>query len=50
MQKNLGYLSLWKTELYNKFKKKNYYVYTDPDILPTSECPDDFLDYFKIVY
>ena len=23
MQKNLGYLSLWKTELYNKFK--NYY-------------------------
>ncbi len=46
MQKNLGYLSLWKTELYNKFKK-NYYVYTDPDILPTSECPDDFLDYFK---
>lgn len=46
LQKNLGYLSLWKTDLFNKFKN-DYYVYTDPDILPTSECPDDFLDYFK---
>jgi hypothetical protein len=46
MQKNLGYLSLWKTNLFNKFKK-DFYVYTDPDILPVSECPVDFLDYFK---
>ena len=26
MQKNLGYLSLWKTELYNKFKKTIMFI------------------------
>ena len=43
--KNFGYLSLWKTSLFNKFKN-NFYVYTDPDILPIDECPGDFLNIF----
>lgn len=46
LQTNLGYLSLWKINLFKKFKN-HYYVYTDPDILPIPECPDDFLHYFK---
>jgi hypothetical protein len=39
---NLGHLALWKSKVYNKFKS-NYYIYTDPDILPSEECKDDFL-------
>lgn len=46
LQQNLGYLALWKINLFNKIKN-NYYIYTDPDIVPISECPIYFIDYFK---
>ncbi|GGI58039.1 glycosyltransferase family 2 protein [Winogradskyella haliclonae] len=40
---NSGHLSFWKhKELVDKYTK-GYYVLTDPDIVPLSECPDDFL-------
>ena len=42
---NVGYLSLWKTSVRKEFLS-NYYVYTDPDILPAEECPDDFVRHF----
>lgn len=45
LNKNLGYLSLWKSDLFHLFKN-NFYVYTDPDILPTDECPSDVINYF----
>jgi hypothetical protein len=45
LQKNLGYLALWKIDFFNKIKD-NFYVYTDPDILPTEDCPHDFIEYF----
>ncbi len=38
--KNTGFMALWKTDLFDQFKH-NYYVYTDPDVLPTNECPSD---------
>jgi len=44
-QKNLGYLSLWRTSFYESIKN-SHYVYTDPDILPINECPSNFLLYF----
>ncbi len=25
---------------------KDYYVYTDPDVLPTEDTPKDFMQYF----
>lgn len=46
LNKNMGYLALWKTTIYKQFIK-NYYVYTDPDILPIEDCPDDFLEVFR---
>ncbi len=46
--KNLGYNALEKLALY-KTIRKNYFVYTDPDILPVENCPDDFLSYFMEV-
>lgn len=45
LNKNLGYLALWKSNVY-KFFFRDFYVYTDPDMVPVEECPDDFLDYF----
>ncbi|MCC6689922.1 MAG: glycosyltransferase family 2 protein [Bacteroidia bacterium] len=42
---NLGYLALWKSGLY-KLYYRNFYVYTDPDILPIADCPFDVLDFW----
>ena len=45
LKKNLGYLSLWKSGIYKQFKNQ-YFVYTDSDILPNENCPENFLEYF----
>jgi hypothetical protein len=37
---------LWKTSIYKHFIR-DYYVYTDSDVVPADECPDDFLEVFK---
>jgi hypothetical protein len=46
LNKNVGHLSLWKTHVFQWFKN-DYYVYTDPDILPISECPNNIIEHFK---
>lgn len=46
LSENVGYLSLFQTSLKKLFCKNNF-VYTDPDVLPTEDCPDDFLAHFK---
>ena len=46
LKQNAGHLALWKTDIYKKFIN-DYYVYTDPDVVPIDECPDDFLSFFK---
>ena len=48
LSENVGHLSLWKTGIIKQFEK-SYYVYTDPDVLPIDECPDDILDYFYTI-
>jgi hypothetical protein len=45
LDKNIGEKSLWITGIYKKFRN-NYFVYTDPDVVPVDECPDDFLLFF----
>ncbi len=45
LEKNVGHLSLWRTGLIDRFRS-NYFVYTDPDVLPIEDCPSDFLDCF----
>lgn len=45
MKNNYGYLALWESGLYKKFYK-DFYVYTDPDVVPLKECPDDFMQTF----
>ena len=43
--RNVGYLALWEAGIFEEFRN-NFYIYTDPDILPTEECPKDFIDVF----
>lgn len=45
LKKNIGYLAMWETDIYKKFIK-DYYVYTDSDVVPVESCPSDFLDFF----
>ena len=45
LNENLGFDALDKIPLYKEIRK-NYFVYTDPDVLPIEECPDDFLKFF----
>jgi glycosyltransferase involved in cell wall biosynthesis len=45
LKKNLGAYALWKSGLIKKFNK-DYFVYTDSDVVPLEECPDDFLLFF----
>ena len=42
---NYGFLALWKTNVYKRFKK-TFYVYTDPDVVLDEQCPDDFMKVF----
>tara|TARA_Y100001972_G_scaffold127643_1_gene185137 strand:- start:611 stop:1303 length:693 start_codon:yes stop_codon:yes gene_type:complete len=48
LNKNVGHLSLWKTIIFKWFEH-DYYVYTDPDIYPGDDCPDNFMEYFKSI-
>lgn len=46
LKKNMEFPALWVSGLYDQFYKDNYYVYTDPDILPDDQCPPDFIHHF----
>lgn len=45
LKKNYGHLALWKSDVYKRFYN-DYYVYTDPDLIPVQECPPDFMQHF----
>lgn len=45
LNENVGNYSLWKTDIYKQFIN-DYYIYTDPDILPVDECPGNAVEYF----
>jgi hypothetical protein len=42
---NLGHLALWKSKYFNQFKS-SFYIYTDPDVVPIEECPNDAIAQF----
>lgn len=45
MEHNEGHMVFWKNEVFKEWRK-NFYVVTDPDVIPIEECPTDFLKYF----
>ena len=45
LNQNLGHLALWKSGIIKQFRK-DYFVYTDPDVVPDENCPADFMEVF----
>lgn len=45
LNENVGNLALWKTHIFLYFKNTNY-IYTDPDVVPVTECPNNVIKYF----
>jgi hypothetical protein len=45
LKENVGNYSLWRTGIYKQFIN-DYYIYTDPDVLPIEECPGDAIEVF----
>ncbi len=47
LNENLAHTALWKTDVLDRYAKRaDYYVYTDPDVVPVEECPPDALELF----
>lgn len=46
LNQNIGYLAVWLTNIYKIFIN-DYYVYTDPDVLPDPDCPSNYLEVFR---
>jgi len=42
LEKNLGMNALWVSGLFRRFRR-DFFVYTDSDIVPVEECPEDFM-------
>jgi glycosyltransferase involved in cell wall biosynthesis len=45
LDRNIGTLALWKSGIIRQFAS-NFFVYTDSDVVPVDECPDDFMKFF----
>lgn len=45
LEKNYGFKALELSGLIKKFNK-DFFVYTDPDVVPIKECPSDYLEFF----
>lgn len=45
LDKNVGHLALWETHIYMWFQNRPY-IYTDPDLIPVDDCPNDVITYF----
>jgi hypothetical protein len=44
LDENLGHRAFWRSKGILKKYIKGYFILTDPDILPSEECPEDFLN------
>jgi hypothetical protein len=45
LERNYGHMALWDSGIIKQYIS-NYFVYTDPDIVPIEECPEDFMKIF----
>ncbi len=43
--RNIGYMAIWESDVYDRFKR-SFYVYTDSDVVPDEDCPEDFMKRF----
>lgn len=45
LKENVGHLAMWDTDIYKQFIR-DYYIYTDADVVPVDECPEDCIELF----
>jgi hypothetical protein len=45
LKENIGHHSLWESGIIKQFET-DYYVFTDPDIVPIEDCPGDAIEVF----
>lgn len=45
LKKNYGSKSFWKSGMWTNYMF-SYFAYTDSDVVPVENCPDDFLNHF----
>ena len=45
LERNFGFKAIWDSKVYERFKR-SFYVYTDPDVVPDENCPEDFMKVF----
>lgn len=49
LDRNLGQLAAWESGAVRKYASNEWYVVSDPDIVPTEDCPADAVAYFREV-
>lgn len=45
LPQNMGHLAVWKCGLFDDMLKNQYYVVTDCDVIPDTECPLDIVEH-----
>jgi len=46
LKKNLGHTALWMIKAIRPIIRKEWFVYTDPDVVPIETCPSDVITHF----
>ncbi len=46
---NGGQTIVWNSDILNTFAKDEYFIVTDPDVIPVEECPADWAERFRHV-
>ena len=46
LKKNWGPYVIWQCHLFDDILLNQFYVVTDPDIIPVENCPTDYVEYF----
>lgn len=49
LDRNIGHRAPWLTGMVHRIARKQFYVVSDPDVVPDENCPSDCLGYLKSV-
>ncbi len=47
LNKNMGHKAVWEAGIIERFSRGEYFIVTDPDIIPTEYCPLDAIELFR---
>lgn len=50
LQRNVGHTSPWKLDIIRTLVPEDFYIVTDPDVIPATECPDDAMTYMLSIH